>query len=565
MAPAFSLPTETHIPHRRSTLRLTHPKIMAISSPKQDWLDKTLSQTQPWISECLSRHDECLSPTLRYLPTRLIHVGNGSQNPFLYVPPRMSFAPAERAEPWSVMVCPKSLHTKYRYLALSYCWGDRGNLVTTIENINERRRGIPWEEIPSTVQNAIEVTRKLGFRYLWIDALCIIQGPNGDWATESAKMGDVYNGAFLTISAAISPNVQHGFSQSLENKNRSNGLDTRNNPLYKRGWALQERILSRRVLIFSKSGLYWECQKMLDVDHGAKNGFREVKGIMLEKRSKCEIPPLPFQQVFSRLRDGLCDSEDWARILDEYRDRSLTLERDKLPALSGLAKLYHQYTNHDYLAGLWRQSLLTDLMWKTVICHSSSSDTGSVVPLEHTAPSWSWASAKGKITSSIHMPKINLTIAKVVDAGVELKDPLAPFGEVVSGSIVLCGPLLSENDVKMENCAVWKDTQINSCEERDMTWYLLVHIDSLGTGHGLSLKNSIWNGKTCFERLGYFSTKHKSSISWDNRDWIPLSDEAFDLDIYGDGLGAEPQPLEVSEGEIVKRFQDCTYSEITII
>jgi hypothetical protein len=171
----------------------------------------------------------------------------------------------------------------------------------------------------------------LGFRYLWVDALCIIQGPNGDWATESPKMAEVYGGAFLTISAAMSPHVQHGFHQT-PHRNKYQKLISWNNPLYERGWALQERILSRRLLIFGNDGLYWECQgyEHRDWPLGLYNLYPEIPALSMR-----------------RLVEG-CSGKDWKDIVGDYSRRSLTLQRDKLPALSGVARLYHQFTKHDF-------------------------------------------------------------------------------------------------------------------------------------------------------------------------------------------------------------------------
>lgn len=99
------------------------------------------------------------------LPTRLIDVGpsDGSENPFLFVPSRTCLVAAERAERWP----PRAPGITFRYIALSYCWGGKGNLVTTPENLETRRKGIPWEEVPQTIKDAISITRKLG-KYIYI-------------------------------------------------------------------------------------------------------------------------------------------------------------------------------------------------------------------------------------------------------------------------------------------------------------------------------------------------------------------------------------------------------------
>jgi hypothetical protein len=279
------------------------------------------------------------------IPTRLIDVGpqDCSKDPFIFISSSRCSAPLEQKEDWP----PKIDVESFRYIALSYCWGKSGNLTTTIHNIDTMQTGIKWDTIPQTIKDAILVTRKLGVRYLWVDALCIIQGPGGDWEVESPKMADVYRGAFLTISAALSPDVWHGLRQSIESPlpidkwtrrarkglshsgprvaNVSEEYRLTSHPVYKRGWALQERILSRRLLIFCRDGVYWECQS--------------------SAHSKS------FPQLASRgggrLRET-CSDREWGGILEDYTSRLLTLESDKLPALSGVAMVYHRSTKQDY-------------------------------------------------------------------------------------------------------------------------------------------------------------------------------------------------------------------------
>jgi hypothetical protein len=186
-----------------------------------------------------------------------------------------------------------------RYIALSYCWGPqtlKPFATTTSANIKDRKLGIPLEQLPQTFQDAITITRGLGIRYLWIDALCILQGHDSeakaDWSRESMKMADVYGGAYVTIAAANASNVHEGFLRrkipkeayqmklglmSIQDPSIRGtvSLSTRNSfcqsmdePLYHRGWTLQERILSPRVLICNKDQYAWECQCRTETESG---------------------------------------------------------------------------------------------------------------------------------------------------------------------------------------------------------------------------------------------------------------------------------------------------------
>jgi hypothetical protein len=63
-----------------------------------------------------------------------------------------------------------------RWLSLSHMWGIAGfHFTTTTAALKQRLLGLNLHELPPTFKYAIIVTRKLGFRYLWVDPLCILQ------------------------------------------------------------------------------------------------------------------------------------------------------------------------------------------------------------------------------------------------------------------------------------------------------------------------------------------------------------------------------------------------------
>jgi hypothetical protein len=115
------------------------------------------------------------------LPTRLINIGSadGKQNPFLW-----ECRGSERC-----------------YAALSYCWGTSTPFTTRINSYKDRLQGFTLDELPKTVRDAVVITRMLGLQFLWVDALCIIQGDSIDWQRESSKMDNIYGNASITIAA----------------------------------------------------------------------------------------------------------------------------------------------------------------------------------------------------------------------------------------------------------------------------------------------------------------------------------------------------------------------------
>jgi hypothetical protein len=148
-----------------------------------------------WLSNCLEQHDWCRTTTVQgtvFSPYRLIHISTS------YIRLSVDHLP----------------HTAY--LALSYCWGAATIFSTTKENLEDHIKSIAWEKLPTTFQHAIELTRILGYEYIWIDSLCIIQHDNQDFAIQSREMGDIYANAVVVISADLAKSVHEGFLQQRE-------------------------------------------------------------------------------------------------------------------------------------------------------------------------------------------------------------------------------------------------------------------------------------------------------------------------------------------------------------
>jgi hypothetical protein len=100
-----------------------------------------------------------------------------------------------------------------KYLALSYCWGKSGEQKgqCTRVKINDLQQGVLMRELPQTVQDAIQTARQLGFKYLWVDRLCIVQDDPDDKRIEIRKMSDIYANAHLVISAASAGDSDQAF------------------------------------------------------------------------------------------------------------------------------------------------------------------------------------------------------------------------------------------------------------------------------------------------------------------------------------------------------------------
>lgn len=124
-------------------------------------------------------------------PTRLICVGDS----------------ADQQELW--LYIPSEDETNIRYLALSHCWGAaKIDYILTEDNYDDLRKKIDFERLTKNFKDAICFTREMGFKYVWIDSLCIKQGSREDWAQEAGRMSTVYAQAACTyVSPVIFPSA----------------------------------------------------------------------------------------------------------------------------------------------------------------------------------------------------------------------------------------------------------------------------------------------------------------------------------------------------------------------
>lgn len=303
--------------------------------------------------------------------------------------------------------------------------------------------GIDVSSLPKTFQDAITASRNLSVRFLWIDSLCIIQETD-DWERESSFMGHIYANAMCNLSAlgATAENGGLFFPRNAESiRPLKLEIACKDGPyelihqgfwesavddmdLNLRGWVFQERLLAPRILHFGSEQLFWECRELK-----ACESYPEGLPKGIETRSwKRNYTPTGLSHVPSRKLMMI-----WHELVEQYTRCSLTMDEDKLVAISGIAKIVQRKLKDDYLAGLWRRNLLEDLLWDVLPI-----EVRAQRPDRYRAPSWSWASVDGRISywgSSTGQDRITVINAEVSLQSVDFT------GQVKAGEIRLRGNL----------------------------------------------------------------------------------------------------------------------------
>jgi hypothetical protein len=411
-----------------------------------------------WLKECVEAHTACSYHQYsapRALPTRLLDI----------VPSDPSMIPSIR------LMNSKIINSTENYVALSHCWGGDILFKLTQANYEALISHIRWQDLPANFQDAITITQRLGLRYLWIDSLCIIQDSQEDWQKESRRMMEVYRDAFVTIAASSSEGSESGilrrqgcwpdnFSEALKfGINMEPGGDSKgfvyehnifpcenltrlleDGPLSRRGWTLQERVLSPRLLHFGNDMIYWQCR---EVNIAAD-------GVVSETMSGREIFPLLSRFLQTNGLRSLQQNQDdaqslyaeWRSIVHVYSRGALTKASDKLPAVSGIAAIFQQMTGASYLAGIFDADINRGLLWEFNI----DSTIGSRRPLKSKIfrrPSWSWISTDEEVNYySFERPRASETCSmKLLNHSTELVNSENPFGQVLSATLEVCGLL----------------------------------------------------------------------------------------------------------------------------
>lgn len=375
----------------------------------------TVETVQNWLSKCEEEHSHgCVAESRTVnnptIPTRLIDLHSHD------------------SQTWSLIET-KNLNDPFKYVALSHRWtADTPRLLKS--NYLAFQTHQPDKDLPRSYEDVFVLCRKLEIQYAWIDSLCIFQDSAEDFLREAATMTDVYTNAVCTFSISwespsgflrpreprslarwdFSDQDSHAFSHRyvFVEDERELPKAIGQTPLNQRGWVLQEQLLSPRILYLGNDQIYWQCHAITACETapmkiGMSAGSFERKNILTHENG---------------------DYSFWQDLVFHFMRLDLTFERDRLLAISGIARsilsprkrtlpvdsnpeLHEKRTDKshqavEYVAGLQRDHWIQDLLWfpaiNATLIHGEQIGSDSFYRRpDNLVPSWSWAACPGPI------------------------------------------------------------------------------------------------------------------------------------------------------------------------
>ncbi|RVX72330.1 hypothetical protein B0A52_04535 [Exophiala mesophila] len=499
-----------------------------------------------WIQDCTFNHMKCsvAETSATWKPTHLLDVS----------------IRGPKGAPGVKLVDGMFVDPLAEYCTLSHCWGQSKPVRLHKGTLAALRQGVSVTSLPKTIAEACTATERLGFRYLWVDALCIMHDREEAVLSEVAQMHKVYSEATLNLAATSSRDDATGliYSRNVEALQPcivevgGLGIDdgmykvlrstlwhdlVDSSPLSQRAWAFQERCLAKRTLHFTRNELLWECQQMCCSEVFPK-GLPATTGPPTSQES-VEF----FSKRVHHQRHG-----NWHQLVKMYSQKRLSYSSDKLLAMAGLARQYmarNRLREDDYLVGMWKSQLPQALLWRV---HRGRR------PTRYRAPTWTWASIDGEVNYPEPAQGQRETCIEVIDVDIQYKSDR--LGMVESGLLKVRGFMArgllrrthdywghtpcviqcSKAQVELENASfddrLPKLSSATGMLTEQLEVYLLPVIDVVDRVEGLLLCATMKRGE--YRRIGCFEVSRYDQINWDRFRSVMKGDA--EMDNYEDRL-----------------------------
>ena len=346
-----------------------------------------LSLIRKWINSCEENHGpECKSesynPTyIRLLDTKRMRLVSGCQ--------------------------------KYRYFALSYVWGNVATFKTIKSNLSElgedgsilRMR----HKFPQAINDAISLVSELQERFLWVDALCIVQDDPRDKQVHIPHMDVIFSQAVATIVSLSGKDASSGLPGVQEESRRVRqcsvtvgpwqlfaklpelSVTLENSKWHTRAWTFQEGILSKRCLFFSEDQVYFQCQSgyYTEDSHGDQTRHEWDSGFFNPFSKKGTKSTDSFYEVFNV----------YNRLVKAYSRREYTYHSDSLNAFQGVLSSFNTSFEWNFISALPEDVFDLALLWSPMSTADLRPRESSHHPEDAVCrtPTWCWTSWIGSI------------------------------------------------------------------------------------------------------------------------------------------------------------------------
>ena len=341
-----------------------------------------------WLSACETTHQWCpwKHPTIP-IPFRLLDVNTLCIKDFI-----------NRSE------------RPLRYAVLSYVWGtkpQRLRLTQANKDILHLDGAIEITQLSRTISDAVSVVRMLGEQYIWVDSLCIIQDSKDDLEFQIPLVGYIFAKSLVTIVAASGDHNDVGLPgingwQRQTSPGRLQQLQVVQPHPFQfgilpylggtvwetRGWTYQEKILSRRCLVFTEELVYWECHcaswsEDTPMEIGTLEQMRQhdmYRGFFLSDDHF-------IREGHSGEHHGLCITH----MVPSFTARHLTYDQDTSRAFAGLLQVLKDLGQYNFVHGISTNEgqFVSCLLWLD--------NGGCALRKQQEVPTWAWLAWKGSI------------------------------------------------------------------------------------------------------------------------------------------------------------------------
>ncbi|KAK4443120.1 heterokaryon incompatibility protein-domain-containing protein [Podospora aff. communis PSN243] len=303
-----------------------------------------------------------------------------------------------------------------RYVTLSYVWGEvKQPKLTWATEPQLRRPGGVWgilESVPLTIRDAMTLTRKIGERLLWVDALCIVQDDPVDLNRSMGQMGNIYRHSILTICACAGGDAGYGLPGVRPGTRETEQLASvvgklvmgnilpaseaiENSKWSTRGWTMQEKVLSQRKLRITDHCASWWCWHTSTTEdencrHSGWQPGTSHRGMHFF-RDEHEL-------VVSKILSRKSNMDMYTLMISDYTNRNLTKQTDAANAFLGIFDQLAGIFQGEFIAGLPDTEMAASLLWVPIGSHRRrcilDPETGKSRPL---FPSWSWLGWIGQV------------------------------------------------------------------------------------------------------------------------------------------------------------------------